>query len=529
MDFSFFQTDNSSGYKTRENWFHQNHPEKHREIIEYSKNLGYQDISFKEKIVFYFLGLKERPKCKTCGEDIKFRNRLDKPYGEFCSLKCINENKDEMNSRIKKTMKSKYGVDYYPEHVDFIKKQKKTKLERYGDDKYTNIEKQKNTKLERYGDKNYNNFLKYKNTCLNRYGTENYSTSNSFKNKIIENFKGIYPDVDFIDIGKNMVTIMCKDCNNSFEINKQLLYERYKRNYTICTNCNPVGQSFISGYEQEISSFLNTMNIEHKKSIRNVIKGELDIFIENKNIAIEVNGVYWHNELFLPTDYHLRKTLDCQSNGIDLIHVFEDEWIYKKDIVKSIIKNRLNLIDNVIYARKCNIKEINQSICKEFLEQNHIQGNVNSKVRIGLYYGKELVSVMTFSKGRVIMGGKKDEWELTRFANVINTNVVGGSSKLFKYFLEKYKPEKIVSYSDIRLFNGGMYEKLGFTKVSQSKPNYWYVINNLRYHRFNFRKSVLIKEGFDKSKTEQEIMFERGVYRIYDCGNIRWEFKNSIY
>ena len=81
-----------------------------------------------------------------------------------------------------------------------------------------------------------------------------------------------------------------------------------------------------------------------------------------------------------------------------------------------------------------------------------------------------------------------------------------------------------MSYSDIRLFNGGMYENLGFKKVSQSKPNYWYVINGIRYHRFNFRKSVLVKEGFDRNKTEKEIMFERKIYRIYDCGHIRWEY-----
>ena len=70
-----------------------------------------------------------------------------------------------------------------------------------------------------------------------------------------------------------------------------------------------------------------------------------------------------------------------------------------------------------------------------------------------------------------------------------------------------------------------MYKKLGFEKKTHSKPNYWYVINNLRYYRFNFRKSILIKNGYDKNKTEKEIMFERGIYRIYDCGNIRWEFK----
>ena len=122
------------------------------------------------------------------------------------------------------------------------------------------------------------------------------------------------------------------------------------------------------------------------------------------------------------------------------------------------------------------------------------------------------------------MGGKKEEWELTRFCNKINFVVVGAASKLFKFFIKNYNPNKIVSYSDVRLFDGKMYETLGFNKISQSKPNYWYVINDIRYHRFNFRKSILVKEGFDKNKTEKQIMFDRGIYRIYDCGNIRWEY-----
>jgi hypothetical protein len=191
--------------------------------------------------------------------------------------------------------------------------------------------------------------------------------------------------------------------------------------------------------------------------------------------------------------------------------------------VKSIILNKLNLTDRIIYARKCEIRKIDSKTSKKFMEDNHIQGSVNSKVNIGLFYENKLVSLMTFSKGRIIMGGKENEWELNRFCNEINTTIVGSSSRILKFFIKKYKPEKIVSYSDIRLFDGGMYEKIGFKKISQSKPNYWYVINDIRYHRFNYRKSILVKEGFDKNKTERQIMLDRGIYRIYDCGNIRWE------
>lgn len=528
MDFSFFTENNKSGYKTREKWFEKNHPQDYTNIIDYCSNINL-NLSFKEKIYFYFHKLKDRPKCKTCNGEIKFRERFDTPYGDFCSLDCINNNKQEMIERQKKTFNKKYGVNFYPQHKDFVKKQKQTKLEKYGDENFVNIEKAKKTKLEKYGDENYINIEKVKKTNLKKYGADNYSKSNEYFNRLYEEFKQIYSNINITSVDKKNVKVFCEKCNEESELTKQLLYERNKRGIEICTNCNPIGQSSVSSHEKELSEYLNTLSIQHinsHKILKN--KKELDIFIPEKNLAIEINGVYFHNELFLHSDYHLEKTIECERKGINLIHVFEDEWIYKKDIVKSIIKNKLNLIDNVIYGRSCQIKEIDNDECKVFLNENHIQGNVNSKIRLGLYYKGDLVSVMTFSKGRVIMGGKDDEWELTRFCNRINTKVLGSASKLFNFFIKNYSPEKIISYSDIRYFDGGLYEKLNFDKISQSKPNYWYVVNGIRQHRFNFRKSVLIKEGYDKDKTEKEIMFDRKIYRIYDCGNIRWEWKNKI-
>ena len=104
--------------------------------------------------------------------------------------------------------------------------------------------------------------------------------------------------------------------------------------------------------------------------------------------------------------------------------------------------------------------------------------------------------------------------------------MVGGDLKLFSYYLKIQKPNKIISYSDIRIFDGKLYSTLGFNKIHESKPNYWYVLENKRYHRFAYRKNVLVKQGFDKDKTEKQIMFNRWYYRIYDCGHIRWEYNN---
>jgi hypothetical protein len=529
MDFSFFTTDNKSGYKTNEKWLSKNHNELYNQINHYCEKLDL-NLSFKEKIWFFFNNLIQRPQCKTCGNEIKFRERFDNPYGDFCSLTCINSNKKEMIERQKKTFQKKYGIDFYPNHVDFVKKQKTTKKNKYGDENYNNFIKAKQTKKEKYGYENYNNLNKQKNTIKLKYGSDNISKSNWYKKNIFEKFKNKYGNLNILSITEQMVNIKCNKCDNDYEITKQLLYERYKRNYDVCTHCNPIGQSSRSGHEKELNDYLNELNVNTIQSYRELPNNlEVDIFIPEKNIGIEINGLYWHNELFKKSEYHLRKHNICKDKNIELIQIFEDEWLYKKDIVKSILKNRLNLIENKIYSRKCVIKEVNNEISKTFLNENHIQGNVNSKIKLGLFYNDELVSLMTFSKGRIIMGGKENEWELTRFCNKRDYVVVGASSKLFKYFLTKYNPYKIISYSDIRLFDGNMYNNLGFNKELDSKPNYWYVINDIRHYRFNFRKSNLIKLGFDKDKTEKEIMFNRGIYRVYDCGNTRWVFENKTF
>ena len=522
MDFSFFRTDNKSGYKTKESWFMKNYPQEYKEIIDYASKINL-NFSFKEKIWFFFNKLNERPKCQTCGKDIDFRERFDRPYGDFCSPDCINTNKDEMTKRIRKTFNEKYGVNYFPQHNSFVQKVKDTKFLHYGDENFSNPQKGIQTKIEKYGDSN--NFKKYIQTCLDKYGVHNFSISNEFKKIINDKYANIYPDLDFKEINKFDVKLYCKNCNQDFVINKQLLYERTKTDNVICINCNKIGQSTISSLENQINDYLKSLGVETIQSYR--VKGnkEIDIFLPEFNIGIEMNGLYWHNELFAKTDKHINKTNFFKEMGIDIIHIFEDEWYHKKEIVKSILSNKINKTFNKIFARKCKIVELTNKEVKTFYDENHIQGSVNSKINVGLMYNDMLVSAMSFAKGRIIMSGKEDEWELTRFSNKTFTNVIGGASKLFKFFLGKYKPNKIISYSDIRYFDGSLYKKLGFKEKSKSKPNYSYVINDKRHYRFNFRKSILIKQGFDPNKTEKEIMFERKIYRIYDCGNIRWEFQ----
>lgn len=294
----------------------------------------------------------------------------------------------------------------------------------------------------------------------------------------------------------------------------------------------PICGNNMSLAEKEIEDYVKSFGIKTETKVRGILSNnkEIDILIPELNIGIEYDGLKWHSDEFKDKNYHLNKTEECKKLGIRLVHIFEDEWMNKKEIIKSIIRNIIGKTENKIYARKCIIQNVNDNEKKEFLEKNHIQGNVNSQINLGLYHDGELVSLMCIGKPRINLGRKtslEDEYELLRFCNKLNTNIVGGASKLFKYFITNYNPTLTTSYCDYRWSIGNMYKALGFTLSHHSQPNYYYIIGNNRKNRFKYRKSELIKEGFDPEKSEKEIMEERGIHRIYDCGSLVYIWKNE--
>ena len=273
--------------------------------------------------------------------------------------------------------------------------------------------------------------------------------------------------------------------------------------------------------EKEIYSFIKSIyNSEIIENDRKTIyPKELDIYIPKKNLAIEFDGLYFHSTKFgKDKNYHLSKTLACEEKGIRLIHIFEDEWLFKRPIVESIIKSALGIYEQKIFARKCVVKELDDKTFKQFCNENHIQDECSSSERIGLFYNDELVQAVGFSKSRF----SKNETELVRMVTKLNTQVVGGFSRLMKHF-----GKNCISYIDRRLFDGKGYQSSGFKYVCTNRPNYYYVKELDRYHRMNFTKKNIAKKfpkEFDEKLTEEKNMKKLGFYRMYDCGTIKVKY-----
>lgn len=289
------------------------------------------------------------------------------------------------------------------------------------------------------------------------------------------------------------------------------------------TNSNMLSVSH-SKAEEEIKAYIESLGI-NCESNRKILQGkEIDIYIPSLNMGFEYDGLRWHNEISKETNYHINKTNICKENGVTLYHIFEDEWLYKEDIVKSRIKSILGKNENKIMARKCDCRKIERKQTNEFLNTYHIQGECISKFNYGLFFKDELVAVMTFGLPRKNLGYDITEghYELLRYCSKDNTTVVGGASKLLSTFIAENKEsvKKITTFADKRWSNGELYYSLGFKHTHDSKPNYYYIVNNRRENRFKYRKSELVKQGFDKDKSEHQIMMERKIYRIYDCGNM---------
>lgn len=550
--------------KIKKEWIEKNIPEYYKLLSNFNEKNNIKIDKYSQLVYHYENNMLDYPKCDNCGYENKRFVGFESGYKFGCSRHCAILLTRPMSNETRKinTIK-KFGVEHTTQLKSVQEKMKNTNFERYGVDHASQNEeikiKIKKTNNIKYGcdlplqnkeikEKMINNFIekwgcenpiqsdivkdKIKENNLKKYGVEWHISSDDVRNKIKKsqrnfNFKNITDNygnikgLKIISYENNTIEIHCDGCGNKFHISSSLLYQRFfKHNIEICLNCNPLNNNITSGHN-EIIDFLKELKIENITiNDRSIITPyEIDIYLPDYNIGIEFNGLYWHSELQKPDKkYHYNKLEMCSKIGIDLIQIWEDDWNYKKDIIKSIIKNKLKSNNISIGARKCKIKIVSDKDSKLFLNENHIQGWCISKLRYGLYYSEELVSLITISEGRKNLNTQNEIFEIVRFCNKIDLNVVGSLSRLWQFFLKEKSPNKVISYCDNDFFNGESYLKIGMTYDGTSL-NYWWSDGDKKYNRWNFRKDKLIREGFDKNKTEAQIMLERGWFRCYGSGN----------
>jgi very-short-patch-repair endonuclease len=494
----------------------------------------------------------EKKKCQYCGHDSSFdqKNRI---YRNVCpNRKCIARMAKAISD---KKIKEKYGVDNV-----FRLKETKDKVSR--------------TKKEKYNDKNYNNPEKNKITCLKKYGVNNGSKIPEIKErisqkyfaynnnvrikKIIETFKNNYnvewnskdPEIckkihsslrltneknigskikemnfSILKTSSKGYDLECNACHTKKDsVKNYLINYHYRTDKHLCLKCYPY-EKFRSSGEKELGREIQKIYSGEMQFNKKLFGYEADIFIPEKKLIFEYNGIYWHSELYKDKNYHKDKKEKFSRNGYKVIYIWEDDW--NNEIRRNIILSRIKSVfqlNNRIYARNCEIREIDNKASSEFLIKNHLKGNIASQIKIGLFYKDNLVCLSTFGKRKIL--NKEESFELLRNCSLREISVIGGFSKIINYFVQKYG-NNLFSYVDADWsdFKNNSYNNSNFEFISYSNPNYYWVINNQRKNRVGFQKHKLVKNGADPLKSETEIMHELGFYRVYDSGTLKYRYK----
>lgn len=426
--------------------------------------------------------------------------------------------------KAKETYLKKYGVLYDPTQPE---KAKKTKLERYGDEKYNNIEqakqtiqekhedliayydevnsKMKQTKLERYGDENYNNVEKFKQTCMERYGVDNVSKCKDVIEKIKQTKQDRYGTASY----------------NNIEQIRETCKERYGYDYACM---RPEARSSGSNNSLPNLYFMSLLEDNNIEFEREYAIGNRSYDFKVGTNLIEINPSATHNSTWgihdNPKDksYHKNKTLLAEEHGYRCINIWDwDNYVY---IINLLLPRKR------VYARNCTVKDVPKDEAVNFIHTYHLQGYVTDDIRLGLYYEDELVSIMTFGNPRY---NTKVDYELLRYC--ASYDVIGGAEKLFTHFLREYSPKKIISYCDRSKFSGSTYEKLGFNYIRTSVSKHWYNMKTQRHITDNLLRQrgfdQLFNTSYGKGVSNEQLMLEHGFVEIYDCGQATYIYENE--
>jgi len=302
-----------------------------------------------------------------------------------------------------------------------------------------------------------------------------------------------------------------------------------------CIKCN----NMKSAPEDAVATYLSQFTTVVRRDRTLIGPKELDIYLPEHNLAVEFCGMYWHSHGDKDDERknklrHAEKHRLCEAQGIRLITLYETEWAERTATIKRMLRNAVGKTRGRLMARKCELRKPTVQESREFYEKFHPQGGGGSGDHYGLYHKGKLVACMRFSFGNNDRGAgaKVRQWTLSRYATRLA--VAGAASRLFKAFVKEHDPSEVKSFSDNRLFGGGMYAQLGFEKEADVVADYqvWSPKLGLR-PKPHYQRRVLptrlkdhgILEVFDPAtdkRTEGEMTYLMGARRIFDCGKKRW-------
>jgi len=384
------------------------------------------------------------------------------------------------------------------------------------------IEKRKKTMLERYGYEQPFSVPEIHQKCIDtqKKNNEGRGLSDDAILKAVRTRRPDYdPDFEVLR-NKDKLSELLSKYKSVYQVARVIgvgptIIYKYCDKFDISVPHRSSAESWLYNYLTEDLG-INDIICNSRKIIPNY---EIDLYIPSKKLGIEFNGNYYHSDANdISWDYHQKKSIVARDNGIQIYHIYEYNYYQKWNIIESQLKSLLGLSDERIFARKCEVREVSSSDATEFLDKNHMQGSRGSQYRYGLYYNNELVSIMTFGKNKFIR--KNDDIELLRFCSKLNTNVIGGASKLFKYFLRINNPDKVVSYCDLGRGNGKTYELLGFDFDGITPPNYGWINRSSGEYLTRYQCQM---------KDEEEIMRSNHFSKIYDSGSLKYIYlRNNL-
>lgn len=349
----------------------------------------------------------------------------------------------------------------------------------------------------------------------------------------------------------------CIDCGRKFVLTKNpggvahILGERLKYGKgNPCPFCGdaPINMHRLNSAETELAE--RYPNFTERNIRPDWMYGkELDLYDPERKLAIEFNGIIWHStKRKKETDAHKVKADLCEKEGVQLIQIWENEWVQKKECVLDKLDAIMHLNMTKVAARKLKARIMetkeDRAMVSRFLDENHIQGHAGCQWAVALMDGDDIAAVCTFKYGtgyaNAGSGGKADYyWELNRYATRLHTSVQGGISKCISAFRKTHPDVKsIVSFADRRWTcpTRSAYASSGFVEECRAAPNYVYTDLNpchpLRNKQYMRKSSIESRakedpEGpeakvFSWDKTETVMSEELGWYRLYDAGKIRY-------